>query len=227
MSLDINRIKTITFDSFSTLVDVHSSRDVLEGIVDDPVAVGNRWRSRATQYSRTANFLAEYDTYDGLHRRGLEFALAEAGVTLSDERVRELNRVYHDLDPFDDVPEGLERLSESGYQLAIISNGDPAMLEDLVDGTDLDPVLDAVISADAIRRYKPAIELYEYAADRLDATMAEVLHVSAGPIDVQGAIHAGMQGAWLDRYGDPWERFGPEPDIHIETIDELAAELPS
>lgn len=221
MPLEADRVEVITFDSFSTLVDIHSSRAVLEGIVEDPVAVADRWRSRATQYSRVANFLADYDTYDGLHRRGLEYALEEAGVSLPEARIRELNAVYRDLDPFEDVPGGLERLAEAGYPLAIISNGDPAMLDDLTVGTGLEDVLGAVVSADEIRRYKPAIELYEYAADRLGVSPSRILHVSAGPLDVQGAIHAGMQGAWLDRYGDPWETFGPDPDLHVETTFEL------
>ncbi|MDX1745041.1 MAG: haloacid dehalogenase type II [Halobacteriales archaeon] len=221
MALDTDRVETITFDSFSTLVDIHSARAVLEGIVDDPIAVADRWRSRAVHYSRMANFLAEYDTYDGCHRRGLEFALAEVGVTLSEDRLTELNEVYRDLDPFDDIPEGLEALAEADYPVAILSNGDPSMLADLVEGTGVEETLTATISADEIRRFKPAIELYEYAADVLETPPRRILHVSAGPSDVQGAIHAGMQGAWLDRYGQPWETFGPNPDLHIETVHEL------
>jgi len=99
------------------------------------------------------------------------------------------------------------------------------MLDSLAGLADIEDALAATVSADEIERHKPAVELYEHAADRLGADPGAVAHVSNGQFDVQGAMHAGMQGVWLDRQGAPLDPFGPDPDRIVESIDELASSL--
>ncbi|MFB6170568.1 MAG: haloacid dehalogenase type II [Haloarculaceae archaeon] len=222
MALDTDRVTTVTFDSYSTLVDVNSSARVLEGLVDDPDAVARTWRAKALSYSAVADDLDAYDTYFEMHRLGLQYALEAEGVEATPGRLDDLMGAYHDLDPFADVREGLERLVELGYEPWILSNGDPAMLDSLVASIDAGDLLAGTISADEIRTFKPDANLYRHAAGRTGTPIDEVLHVAAAAIDVKGAIHAGMQGGWLHRTDDPWDPLGPEPDVVVETVPELA-----
>lgn len=221
MTLDTDRIHTITFDSYSTLVDPRSAGRVLEEYTDEPEAVAARWHSLAVRYAIVANHVDAYRTYYELHTDALAFLLADRGYDLSDEKIEELTDVYYDLDPFDDVRRGFERLSEAGYTLAILSNGDPDLLESLVETTDTGDLLETTISADEIRTFKPDAELYEHAADRLDASIESILHVGAGSDDIMGTTHAGMQGAWLNRSDSPWPRFDGDPDAIVDSMDEL------
>lgn len=225
MALDTERVSTVTFDSYSTLVDVNSSARVLEGLVDDPESVARTWRAKALSYSAVADDLDAYDTYFEMHRLGLQYALEAEGVEATDESLDELMAVYHDLDPFEDVREGFERLVEMGYEPWILSNGDPAMLDSLVDSLGVDDLLAGTISADEIRTFKPDANLYRHAAGRVGTPLDEILHVAAAAFDVKGAIHAGMQGGWLHRSGEPWDPMGPDPDIVVETVPELADAL--
>ena len=81
------------------------------------------------------------------------------------------------------------------------------------------------ISADEVRTFKPAAELYRHGAARTGTPIDEIAHVTAGWFDVMGAKHAGMQGVRVDRTGTPWEPFDGEPDRTVDGLDELADAL--
>jgi len=225
MALDTDRVETVTFDSFSTLVDVDSTATAVEGYVEDPVAFAREWHARAAGYGTVANQIDAYETYYRLHRDALEYLLAAEGVDVDDETLDEMTAVYHEMAPFDDVRAGMERLADAGYEVGIVSNGDPAMLDSLVEGAGIEELLAATVSADEIERHKPAAELYEHAADRLGVPPGAVAHVSNGQVDVMGAVHAGMAGVWLNRQDNPPEPFGPDPDLAVDSIDDLVDRL--
>jgi 2-haloacid dehalogenase len=225
MALDTGRVETVTFDSFSTLVDVDSTARAVPDRVDDPVAFAREWHARAADYGAVANQIDAYETYLELHRHALAYLLAERGIEATADEIAERTAVYHEMAPFDDVADGLARLADAGYRLGVVSNGDPAMLESLVAVTGVGDLLAATVSAHEIRRHKPAAELYEHAADRLGTPPARIAHVSNGQTDVMGAVDAGLQGIWLDRQDAPHDPFGPSPDATVDSIHELADRL--
>jgi len=218
-------ITTITFDSFSTLViEIEALTDALRPFTDNPRKVASMWRQRAVLYTFLANFLDEYDTYFQMHRLGLEYAVDYHGLNVSDAELDELNETFYKLPPFDDV-EVLENIDEAGYDLYIISNGDPAMLDGLVETTGVGPYLDGTVSADEIEQFKPATELYEHAVSRADARPEQIMHVTAGLFDAQGAQNVGVNGCWLNRETVPFlsqkDPFGERPDWTVESLYEI------
>jgi len=225
MAFDPDRVSTITVDSYSTLVDVDSVERALAARVGDPEPISRRWRARSLQYTMVANHLETYETFYELNRAALEYALEASDVSLSAAEREEILETYHELAVFEDVRDGLARLAEGGDGVFVLSNGNPAMLASMVDHAGIEDLLAGVISADEIETYKPSRELYRHAAARTGTPIAEIAHASALPLDVQGATNAGMQGVWIDRQGSPWELFGPEPDLTVETFHELADEL--
>lgn len=221
MPLAPARVRTVTFDSFSTLVDPRSAAVAIEAYFADPEAVAVRWHSLAVQYATVANQIDTYSTYYRLHRDAIEFLLAEAGHSVSGAELDEIVSVYYDLDPFDDVREGLERLHDAGYTVAVVSNGDPQMLDELTAGANIGDIVDDTVSADEIEVYKPAAAFYEHAASRLETPIEEIAHVGAGWGDILGCMHAGMQGVRIDRLGKPWPTFAGTPDETIDTLHDL------
>jgi 2-haloacid dehalogenase len=222
---DPGRVEAVLFDSYGTLVDTGSAARVLEGVVAEPDAVAEAWRENALFYSVVANDLDQYGTYFELHLDGLRDALRAEGVDLPDERLRELNAVYHDLDPFPDVARGFERLAAAGYRPSVCSNGNPEMLDSLVESAGVEGTVAELVSAHDVRTLKPARELYEHAAARLDLPPARLAHVTCHWLDVQGAMNAGMQGVFLDRGGIQWPSFGPPPTLTAESIDGVCDRL--
>jgi len=225
-SFDAERVETVLFDSFGTLVDTMSAARVLGDLVDDPEAVARRWRSNALTYSMVANDLDQYETYFDLHLDGLRDALRAEGVELSEEQLHELTTVYHDLDPVEGVGEGVRRLDEAGYRPSVCSNGNPEMLEALADAAGIADSVAELVSAHEIRTLKPARELYEHAAARVGTPPGRVAHVTAHWVDVQGGMNAGMQGVHLRREeGGEWPSFGPGPTLVVGSFGELCDRL--
>lgn len=225
MAFDPDSVEAIAFDSFSTLVDTESSREVLEPYTDEPLEVAQTWRERALRYSLTANELETYETYYEMHRLGLKYAAELYGLGLSDEEIAELNEVYYDLEPFEDVLPTFERLDAAGYDLYIISNGEHEILDAMIDTLGVGHVLSDTISADDIELFKPHRELYELAAERAKTSIENMIHVSAGVFDAQGAENAGMQGVWINRKGLPQDSFGEPPTLVIDSLEELIEAL--
>ncbi|MCH7659732.1 MAG: haloacid dehalogenase type II [Euryarchaeota archaeon] len=225
MSFDSHRVETITFDSYSTLVDVDAAERALEARVEDPEPVSKLWRARSLEYTFVSNGIDAYQPFYEMNRDALQHALDAHGVDLPSEERDEILAVYHELDVFCDVRDGIERLRDGGYDTYVVSNGNPEMLDSMVEHADIGDLLSDTISADEVQIFKPAAELYRHAAARTGTPIDEIAHVTAGWFDVMGAKHAGMQAVWADRKGAPWEPFGSEPDLRIESFDELAKEL--
>jgi len=155
------------------------------------------------QYTLVATHLEAYETFYEINRDALAYALAAHGIDLSADEREEILEVYHELEVFDDVRESVERLHGAGYDTYVLSNGNPEMLESMVDHAGIGDLLVDTISADELETFKPDPDLYRHAAGRTGTPIDELVHVSALWFDVQGAINAGMQGVWLDRKGNP------------------------
>jgi len=225
MAFDPDAVTTVTFDSYSTLVDVDAAESALAARVDDPEPVSRLWRARSLEYTFVANQIDAYAPFYEMNRDALQYALDAHGVDVTADERDEILAVYHELDVFDDVREGLERLREGGYDCYVVSNGNPEMLSSMVDHAGIDDLLEDTISAHEVETFKPAAELYRHAAGRAGTPIDEIAHVTAAWFDVQGANHAGMQSVWVDRKASPWEPFDGDPDLAVETFHELAAEL--
>ncbi|MFB6080111.1 MAG: haloacid dehalogenase type II [Haloferacaceae archaeon] len=226
-------IETVTVDSYSTLVDVDAQAAVLDEVVDgieDPQAVSGLWRSQYLLYSVIANDIDEYRPFRDLIDRGLRYALESHGHDVPAATREEIRRTVYEerLSVFDDVRDGIGRLVDAGYDVYVLSNGDPGMLEHLVAAADLDGVVADAISADEVETYKPHREIYRHAAARTGTPIDRILHASGGSMrDVWGAKHAGMRTAWVARPEKalPREDLGRDPDLVVEDFHDLADRL--
>ena len=217
--------ETVTFDSYSTLVDVEAVEAVLSDAVDDPEPVSKHWRSRSLLYTTVANEIDAYDTFYALNRAALEHALAAHGVELPESEREAVLETYHELAVFEDVEAGLRALEEAGVDVYVISNGNPEMLSSMVDHAGIGEYLVDTISADEVATFKPATALYRHAAARTGTPVDRIAHVSALFYDVLGASHAGMTGVWLDRGKVPWDDFAGDPDAVVSDIREVGPTL--
>ena len=223
MPFDPERVETVTFDSYSTLVDVGAARERLAAHVENPTLVAGRWRARALAYTFVTDALDDYRPFSELLATALDHALATVGADVSAEARAAILETYDDPTVFPDVPDGIDRLAAAGNDPHVVSNGDPAMLEELVAAAGIEDCVDCV-SADEIEAYKPGPAIYRHAAARTGTPIDRIVHVSAAWFDVLGARNAGMQAVWLDRDARPWDPFG-QPDATVESIHELADRL--
>ncbi|WP_254525514.1 haloacid dehalogenase type II [Natrinema caseinilyticum] len=220
MSFSPERVTTVTFDSYSTLVDVtpETFDAALAPVTDEPRSVARLWRRRSLEYAKVSNDVGGYRPFYDFNRAALEYALEVHGVDVTSRQLEEILSVYHDPEPYEDVRDSFERLVSAGYDCWILSNGDPEMLASLLERVGIEDLVEDTISADEVRTYKPAVELYRHAAARTGTPIDGLCHVTAGWTDVLGAMNAGMQSAWVNRAGDPWEAFGAEPSIVVADL---------
>jgi len=226
-------IETVTVDSYTTLVDVGSQAEVLETHVadlEDGEHVSQLWRSQYIQYSMMVNDIDEYRPFWELIGQGLRYALEATGYDVAaDVRDRIRREVYEErITVFEDVADGIGRVVDAGYDVYVVSNGNPEMLQHLVEAADLGDVVSDTISADEIETYKPDPAIYRHAATRVGTPIEKILHVSGGGMrDVWGAKHAGMKAGWLARpeQNAPREHLGRDPDIVLEDLYGLAEHL--
>ncbi|MFB6080651.1 MAG: haloacid dehalogenase type II [Haloferacaceae archaeon] len=226
MALETERVETITVNSYGTLVDPNAVERALAERVPDPEPVSRLWRSRSLTYTMVGNFVGFYQPFYEMNRDALAYALAVHGVDLPADERDEILATYHELDVFDDVRDGIERLCDGGYGVYVVSNGDPEMLDSMVAHADLGDLIADAVSAHEVRTFKPHPRIYRHAAARTGTPIDRILHVAGPAFDVLGAKHAGMQAAWIDRGDGPWESFaGVDPDRRVESFHDVADAL--
>ena len=121
--------------------------------------------------------------------------------------------LYLTLDAFPDVPETLRRLKAAGKRTAILSNGTPDMLRAVVDAAQIAPLLDAVLSVEAVGVFKTHPKVYQLALDRLGLPAGAICFVSSNGWDAYAASAFGMRVVWCNRYGQRAERLPGNPTM--------------
>jgi len=225
MSLNVSKIKAITIDSYSTLLDVDSAAGPLKAIIDNADEVAQLWRRESLVYGMLCNFYESYESFYELNRQALQYALNVYDITLTEDQIEQILSIYHQLEVFTDVREGVKGLRDMGYPVYVLSNGDPGMLKSLVKIARIDDLINDFISVEEIQKYKPAKALYAHGASRAGVAIEDVVHISAGWFDVAGAQQAGMQGIWMNRKAETPRVFGPKPELEVTGFEEVIAVL--
>ncbi len=200
------------FDAYGTLFDVRAAiARYRDRCGPDGERLSEIWRTKQLEYSWTLTLAGRYVDFWELTQRALDFALARTPSV--DRSLRErLLEAYFKLDAFPDARAALRRLKQGGQRTAILSNGSPAMLSAAVQAAGIGGDLDAVLSVDRLRMYKPRPEVYALVTDHFKCAPADVTFVSSNRWDVMGATTFGFRAAWINRSGMP-EEYGATDTI--------------
>ncbi|MDP9429741.1 MAG: haloacid dehalogenase type II [Actinomycetota bacterium] len=219
--------EALAFDMYGTLVDPIRIWKRVEEYVPDEKAIGiaETWRQKQLEYTFRLTAMGEYEDFQQVTRKALDYALMTAGRDLDGEQKDALIKQYNDLERFPDVHPGLEQLKNAGHQMVIFSNGSPSMLEPLMEAAGLRAYFDDYISVDEVRAFKPSPKAYRRVAERLGRPINEIRLVSSNPFDDIGAEAAGMRAAWVDRSAGLFDTLRPVPDVIVGTLTELADAL--
>jgi 2-haloacid dehalogenase len=193
------------FDAYGTLFDVHAAIGRHRAAAGpDADRLSELWRTKQLEYAWTLTLAGRYADFWTLTERALDVALARF-PSVDRALVPKLLDAYRVLDAFADAAAVLRTLKARGHRTAILSNGSPAMLATAVDAAGLGADLDAVLSVDAVRMYKPRPEVYRLVTAQFGVQPAEVMFVSSNRWDVMGATAFGFRAAWVNRGRAPDE----------------------
>jgi 2-haloacid dehalogenase len=169
--------------------------------------------------------MGRYEDFRWVTARALDFALASVGGRLPDGEAERLVGLYDHLRPFPDAVPALRALAGLGYELAVLSNGTPAMIGNCLGNSGLGEFFGMRISVDEVRAFKPSPVVYRHAAERLSVTAGQVRLVTSNAFDCVGASAAGMRTAWVNRSAAPFDTIGAQPDLTVPALDRLPAAL--
>jgi 2-haloacid dehalogenase len=208
------------FDAYGTLFDVHAAIARHRAQAGpDADRVSAIWRTKQLEYSWTLTLAGHYTDFWLLTERALDYALALApSVDKSLKRV--LLDSYFKLDAFPDARAALKALKAKGHKTGILSNGSPAMLKAAVDAAAIGADLDAVLSVDTLKMFKPRPEVYGLVTDHFKCGPADVSFVSSNRWDVMAGVSFGFRGIWVNRANmpDEYREFPP-----ARTLSDLGA----
>ncbi len=216
------KIDALVFDAYGTLYDVHSVTALAESFFPGKgAALSQLWRTKQLEYTWLRTVMGTYENFDVVTAAGLRYACASLKLDASDAQISALIAQYVKLDTFAEVKGALAQL-KTARKLAILSNGAPGTLGALVKNSGLDGVLDAVISVDPLRVFKPAMNVYQLAVDQLGVSKERVGFVSSNCWDAIAAKNFGFTVFWINRLNAPVDLHGPSPDYTIHSLTDIA-----
>lgn len=239
-------IKAVVFDAYGTLYDIQSVAAVTEQAFPGYGEIITQiWRIKQLEYTWLRSLMRRYEDFSVVTRQSLAYTLRILGLRPDDGAFERIMEKYLHLDLYPDAAAALAAMR--GRKLAILSNGSSDMLNALVRNSGLDQVLDATISIDVTRTFKPSPDAYALVESRLGVQPADVLFVSSNPWDACGAKAFGLNVAWIERVTPDamalafaktdliapltmfkairmqMDELGLEPDHRIRTLSELPA----
>jgi len=214
-------IDICVFDAYGTLYDFNSAvarhRPAIGPKAD---ALSEMWRSKQIQYTWLRNSMAAYAPFWQVTGGALDNCIAAHGIT--DPSVREkLLGAYLALDAFPEVPAMLDRLKRAGVRRAILSNGNPAMLDPMVKASGLADRFEAVISVDAAQVFKVDPKAYRLVEARCGVKPDKVCFLSSNCWDAHGAAHFGFRSVWVNRAGAPDDNLPGKIATQIKDLSQL------
>jgi 2-haloacid dehalogenase len=196
-------IDICVFDAYGTLFDFNSA------VARHRAAIGTKadqlsemWRAKQVQYTWLRNSMKSYAPFWQVTGEALDHCLAAQGITAPGVREKLLG-AYLALDPFPEVPAMLDRLRAAGKKLAILSNGNPEMLDPMVAASGLADRFDAVLSVDKCKVFKVDPRAYELVEARCGVKPRNVCFLSSNCWDAHGAALFGFNVQWVNRAGAP------------------------
>ena len=219
--------EVLAFDLYGTLVDPIAISDELGRVLGDSDgrAAASLWRVKQLEYSFRLTAMGSYEDFGWVTARALDFALASLGASLPAGQAERLVELYDHLRPFPDAVPALRALAGVGYELAVFSNGTPAMIANCLDNSGLGEFFGQRISVDEVRAFKPSPAAYQHAATRLSPPAGRIRLVTSNTFDCVGASAAGLRTAWVNRSAAPFDTIGDQPDITVSALDRLPAAL--
>ena len=212
--------RAFVFDAYGTLFDVHAAINRHRAAAGpDADRFSEIWRTKQLEYSWTLTLAGRYLDFWTLTARALDFAFARFPSV--DRALRpKLLEAYWTLESFSDARSALRELRAHGASTAILSNGSPEMLTAAIDSAGIGAELDAALSVDAIRIYKPRPEAYALVTEKFNLKPADMVFVSSNRWDVMGAATCGFRTAWINRTNNA-EEYGPAPGAVLTGLNGL------
>ncbi|MDO9194275.1 MAG: haloacid dehalogenase type II [Undibacterium sp.] len=205
-------IQAIVFDAYGTLFDVYSIRELGEKLFPGAgQALAELWRDKQIEYTHLRSMSSMYKPFWEITQDALIFSCKKLGLRLNLDAQSALMGQYARLQAFPENLSVLQELSTRGFKLAVLSNGNPQMLQSAVDAANMQGIFTHLLSVDLVKKFKTAPEAYQMAPDIFGTPAKNILFVSSNCWDACCASWFGYTTFWVNRHAAPLEELGVRP----------------
>ena len=216
----MKNVKAIIFDAYGTLFDVNSAAEKCKDKIGDKwESFANFWRTTQLEYTWLRSLMKRHKDFWQITEDSLDKSMKAFSIDPSMKN--ELMNLYKVLSPFKEVPETLKELKVKNFKLAILSNGTPSLLTELVKSNGLDKLFDDIFSIEEVGIYKPDRRVYDLPIKKYKIKNSEVIFLSANTWDVSGGGNYGYQSIWVNRNNNIFDNLDYKPSNQIKDLTEL------
>jgi 2-haloacid dehalogenase len=216
--------RVCVFDVNETLLDLGALDPHFERAFGD-AGVRRSWFLQVLQSAFVATITDTYSGFGAVGAAALDMTAEREGVRLSEEDRQSILGGMRELPPHPEVPAALDLLRDAGLRLAALTNNTAEVAEAQLQNAGLSDRFEKILSADTVRRLKPAPKPYQAAAEALGVGTPQVRLVAAHAWDVAGAMRAGCAAAFVARPGMVLDPLAEPPDVVGADLFEVAASI--
>ena len=212
--------KAVVFDAYGTLFDVNSAAERCKNkIGNNWEAFANFWRTTQLEYTWLRSLMERHKDFWKITEDSLDKSMKVFKIK-SDMR-NELLNLYKVLSPYPEVKKVLQHLKKRDLKLAILSNGTPALLDQLVNSNGLDDFFDDIFSIEEVKIYKPNKKVYDLPCKKYNLSSKEITFLSANTWDVSGGGNYGYNAIWVNRAKNIFDKLDYVPKAEIKDLSKL------
>ena len=216
----MKNLKAIIFDAYGTLFDVNSAAEKCKSKIGDKWEnFANYWRTTQLEYTWLRSLMKRHKDFWQITEDSLDKSMKVFNIDNSMKN--ELLNLYKVLSTFPEVNEVLKKLKEKKYKIAILSNGTPSLLNDLVKSNNLDNIFDDIFSIEQVGIYKPDAKVYNIPIQKYKIKNDEIVFLSANTWDISGGGNFGYNAVWVNRNSNVFDNLDYEPKSKIGNLKEL------
>ena len=213
-------IKAIVFDAYGTLFDVNSAAEKCKGKIGDKwEGFANFWRTTQLEYTWLRSLMKRHKDFWQVTEDSLDKSMKAFKIDSSMKN--ELLNLYKVLSPYPEVKEVLKKLKEKEYRLAILSNGTPTLLNELVKSNNLENIFDNLFSIEEVGIYKPDSKVYDMPIKKYQIKAEEIAFLSANTWDVSGGGNYGYNAIWVNRNKNIFDNLDYKPKNEVSDLTQL------
>ena len=212
--------KAVLFDAYGTLFDVNSAAEKCKSKIGDRwEAFANFWRTTQLEYTWLRSLMKRHKNFWEVTEDSLDKSMRVFNINKSMKN--ELLNLYKILSPYPEVRGVLEDLKKKNFKLAILSNGTPSLLDELVASNKLNNLFDDLFSIEEVKVYKPDSRVYEIPVKKYNIKASEITFLSANTWDVSGGGNFGYNSIWVNRNNSVFDILDFQPKNEISNLTQL------
>ena len=216
----MKNIKAIIFDAYGTLFDVNSAAEKCKDKIGDKwEGFANFWRTTQLEYTWLRSLMKRHKDFWQITEDSLDKSMKT--YKIDPTMKNELLNLYKSLSPYEEVHEVLIKLKEKNFKLAILSNGTPSLLNELVKSNNLENLFDDLFSIEQVGIYKPDSKVYDMPIKKYQIQKNEVYFLSSNTWDVSGGGNYGYNSIWVNRNNNIFDKLDYSPKHQIKQLGEL------